>query len=78
MSEQNSIEVFQDLVLRPGSGDLSAIRLSLIAHVTGLWSHAPEAEQTLKLIEMLEDLDDVQNVHANFDIPDEILEKIST
>ncbi len=37
-----------------------------------------EAEQTLKLIEMLEDLDDVQNVHANFDIPDEILEKIST
>jgi len=37
-----------------------------------------EAEQTLKLIETLEDLDDVQNVHANFDIPDEILEKIST
>lgn len=48
MSEQNSIEVFQDLVLRPGSGGLSAIRLSLIAHVMGLWSHAPEAEQTLK------------------------------
>lgn len=37
-----------------------------------------EAEQTLKLVETLEDLDDVQNVHANFDIPDEILEKIST
>jgi len=37
-----------------------------------------EAEQTLKLVETLEDLDDVQNVHANFDIADEILEKIST
>jgi YebC/PmpR family DNA-binding regulatory protein len=37
-----------------------------------------EAEQTLKLVETLEDLDDVQNVHANFDIPDEILEKISS
>jgi YebC/PmpR family DNA-binding regulatory protein len=37
-----------------------------------------EAEQNLKLVETLEDLDDVQNVHANFDIPDEILEKIST
>jgi YebC/PmpR family DNA-binding regulatory protein len=37
-----------------------------------------EAEQTLKLVETLEDLDDVQNVHANFDIPDAILEKIST
>ncbi len=37
-----------------------------------------EAEQNLKLVETLEDLDDVQNVHANFDIPDAILEKIST
>ena len=37
-----------------------------------------EAEQNMKLVETLEDLDDVQNVHANFDIPDEILEKIST
>lgn len=37
-----------------------------------------EAEETQKLVETLEDLDDVQNVHANFDIPDEILEKIST
>jgi len=37
-----------------------------------------EAEQTLKLVETLEDSDDVQDVYANFDIPDEILEKIST
>lgn len=33
-----------------------------------------EAQQTLRLVEMLEDHDDVQNVHANFDIPDEELE----
>jgi YebC/PmpR family DNA-binding regulatory protein len=33
------------------------------------------AEQTLKLTEELEDHDDVQNVSANFDIPDELLEK---
>jgi YebC/PmpR family DNA-binding regulatory protein len=37
-----------------------------------------EAEQTLKLMEALEDSDDVQNVYANFDIPDEIMEKISS
>jgi transcriptional/translational regulatory protein YebC/TACO1 len=30
----------------------------------------------LKLIEVLEDHDDVQNVWANFDIPDEILESV--
>lgn len=34
-----------------------------------------EAEQTLSLTEELEDHDDIQSVAANFDIPDEILEK---
>lgn len=34
-----------------------------------------EAKQLLSLIEALEDHDDVQNVYANFDIPDEILEQ---
>ena len=36
-----------------------------------------EAEQMLRLMDILEDHDDVQNVYANFDIPDEILEQIS-
>ena len=35
------------------------------------------AQQILTLLERLEDHDDVQNVYANFDIPDEIMEKIS-
>ncbi len=34
------------------------------------------AEKVIKLIDMLEDLDDVQNVYTNADIPDEVLEKI--
>jgi len=38
---------------------------------------AGKAEQMLKLMEKLEDNDDVQNVYANFDIPDEIMEKLS-
>ena len=32
-----------------------------------------EAKQVLHLIEALEDLDDVQNVYANFDIPEEVM-----
>ena len=36
-----------------------------------------EAEQMLRLMEMLEDHDDVQNVYANFDIPDEIIAKVA-
>jgi YebC/PmpR family DNA-binding regulatory protein len=35
------------------------------------------ARQILKLLENLEDHDDVQNVYANFDIPDEIMDSIS-
>jgi YebC/PmpR family DNA-binding regulatory protein len=35
-----------------------------------------DAEQMLKLIEALEDHDDVQKVHANFDVPDEVIEKV--
>ncbi|MCE5283160.1 MAG: YebC/PmpR family DNA-binding transcriptional regulator [Deltaproteobacteria bacterium] len=38
---------------------------------------AGKAEQMLKLMEKLEDNDDVQNVYANFDIPDEIMEKLN-
>lgn len=34
-----------------------------------------EAKRMLRLMEMVEDLDDVQRVSANFDIPDEILQE---
>lgn len=34
------------------------------------------AEQMLKLMDILDDHDDVQKVHANFDIPDEVMEKV--
>ncbi|MCK5241145.1 YebC/PmpR family DNA-binding transcriptional regulator [bacterium] len=36
------------------------------------------AESLLKLLETLEDHDDVQNVYSNFDIPDEIMESLRT
>lgn len=36
------------------------------------------AEQMLKLIDMLEDHDDVQNVYANFDIPEEAMSKVNS
>jgi YebC/PmpR family DNA-binding regulatory protein len=37
-----------------------------------------DAKQLLSLIEALEEHDDVQKVHANFDIPDDVLEKIAS
>lgn len=37
-----------------------------------------DAEKVLKLFEALDELDDVQHVYSNFDIPDEVMEKISS
>ena len=34
------------------------------------------AEQMLRLMDALEDHDDIQNVYANFDIPDDVAEKL--
>ncbi len=35
-----------------------------------------DARKVLRLIDLLEDLDDVQNVYSNFDIPDSVLEMV--
>ncbi|MEH6386262.1 YebC/PmpR family DNA-binding transcriptional regulator [Pseudomonas profundi] len=35
------------------------------------------AEKVIRLVDMLEDLDDVQNVYSNADIPDDVLEQMS-
>ena len=36
-----------------------------------------DAEQLLKLLDELEEHEDVQNVHSNFDIPDDVIEAMS-
>jgi len=38
---------------------------------------AGKAESMLKLMEKLEDNDDVQNVYSNFDIDEDVMEKLS-
>ncbi|MHB1208535.1 MAG: YebC/PmpR family DNA-binding transcriptional regulator [Acidimicrobiales bacterium] len=50
------------------SADLTLVAQNLIAV-----SDEPEAKKILRLMEAIDDHDDVQNVYANFDIPDEIL-----
>jgi transcriptional/translational regulatory protein YebC/TACO1 len=37
---------------------------------------AKQAEQIMRLIEALEDHDDVQNVYTNVDVPDEVIAKV--
>ncbi len=38
---------------------------------------ADDAEKVIRLVESLDDIDDVQNLYANFDIPQEVMDKIS-
>ena len=35
-----------------------------------------QARQVLALLDALEELDDVQNVYANFDIPEEVMAEV--
>lgn len=51
-------------------------KISLIPQTT-VKLEAGKAEQMLKLMEKLEDNDDVQNVYANFDIADDVMERLS-
>jgi transcriptional/translational regulatory protein YebC/TACO1 len=36
-----------------------------------------QAAALVRFVQALEELDDVQNVYANFDIPDDIMEAVS-
>jgi YebC/PmpR family DNA-binding regulatory protein len=54
-----------------------AQKLTYVPSTTVLLTDEQTASQVLKLCDALEDNDDVQHVHANFDIPEDILAKIS-
>ena len=54
----------------------SAAEITMIAS-SYVKVEAQQADQVLSLVEALEDHDDVQNVYANFDVPDEVLKQHS-
>ena len=50
--------------------------VSMIPKTTVRVEDSKEASQIIRLVEMLEDHDDVQNVFSNFDIPEEIMQEV--
>ncbi len=50
-----------------------SMELTMIPKTTVPVNDAATAERVLKLVDALDENDDVQNVYANFDIPDELL-----
>lgn len=72
-SDLNSVKAgLEEAGFRCDSSDLL-----MMPNATIELSDENEARKVLKLIDALEDNDDVQNVYANFDIPDAILEAVS-
>ncbi len=56
---------------------MASASLSMVPKNTVEVAEEKPAKSLLKLLDLLEDHDDVQKVHANFDIPDEIIEALS-
>jgi len=57
-------------------GDPESARIGWIAKITNDVTSVEQAESLMKLVDALEDLDDVQHVTGNFIIPDEIADKL--
>jgi len=76
ITDSNDFEAVKEALDKNGLQYIYA-KISMIPQNT-VKLNEKEAEQVLKLMEALEDSDDVQNVNANFDIPDDIMEKITS
>ncbi len=62
--------------LADGGYEAESAELSMEPTTTIEISDERAAKQVLGFVERLEDLDDVQNVYANFDIPSELMEQL--
>ena len=62
---------------RPGSRSQSA-ELTMVPKTTVEVAEEASAKKLIRLIEALEETDDVQEVSANFDIPEQVLEAVAS
>ena len=64
--------------LEAGGFALESVGLSMIPKTTVAIGDESTAKQVVRLVEGLEDNDDVQDVYANFDIPETVLEAVAS
>ncbi len=75
MTTPEDFEAVRDALL---GDDLEAMHAEItFTASTEATLNAKEAESMLKMIDLLEDLDDVQEVYSNADIPQEVLDSLS-
>ena len=74
LTEPTAFVAVRDGLRRPASPD--SAELTLMPKTTVVLDEA-DARRTLRLVDALEENDDVQEVYANFDIPEEILQAVA-
>jgi transcriptional/translational regulatory protein YebC/TACO1 len=57
---------------------IESVELAMVPKVTVTVGDEGVARQLIRLVEGLEDTDDVQDVYANFDIPERMLEAVAS
>jgi transcriptional/translational regulatory protein YebC/TACO1 len=70
MSEPEAIEV--------AGFPIESAELTMLPKTTVELTEESAARTLVKLVEALEELDDVQEVYANFDIPEQLLEAVAS
>ena len=63
-------KALEDAGYKPGSAEITMVPKQTVPLA------GKEAQQVLRLMDTLEDHDDVQHVYANFDIPDDMLQQV--
>jgi YebC/PmpR family DNA-binding regulatory protein len=64
--------------LEDGGFTVESVGLAMVPKTTVAVSDESVARRIVKLVEGLEDTEDVQDVYANFDIPEEVLEAVAS
>ena len=64
--------------LQDGGFTVESVELAMVPKTTVAVSDESAARRIVKLVEGLEDTEDVQDVYANFDIPEDVLEAVAS
>ena len=76
-SAPESLSAVRDAIEAAGI-EVQSAALTMIPKTTVEVADEPAAKKLIRLIEELEDNDDVQEVSANFDIPEQVLEAVAS
>lgn len=75
ITSPEDFEAIKDKFIEQGL-DLATTEITMVPTTTVRIEEAEEASKVLALLEALEEHDEVQNVYANFDIPEEIMQAL--